>query len=103
MGDIAAYLPPAAWAEVLKENDLTEEYCLERYDGVVHLVTAADGAEKFYKWGETVDDSGNKVTRNEPPEVARELDRKIKGCWKDHPKLGLIINGKDGFDGKLKR
>jgi hypothetical protein len=26
-----------------------------RYDGVIHLVTAADGAESFYKWGRTTD------------------------------------------------
>ena len=30
-------------------------------DAVVHLDTAAIGALKFYKSGETIDDSGNKV------------------------------------------
>ena len=33
-------------------------YILSRYDAVVHMDTAAKGAEKFYKFGKTVDDSG---------------------------------------------
>ena len=32
-----------------------------RYDGVVHLVTAADGAPEHYKYGVVEDDSGGQV------------------------------------------
>ena len=32
-----------------------------RYDGVVHLVTAADGAPSHYKYGVVEDDSGGQV------------------------------------------
>ena len=35
---------------------------LTRYDGVVHLVTAADGAETHYKHGVVTDDRGQTVT-----------------------------------------
>ena len=42
----------------------------ERYDIVVHLVTAAHGKESFYGT-----DSNN--VRSEPPDLARELDSKV--------------------------
>lgn len=63
-----------------------------RYDFVVHMVSAADGAEPFYNtvsspfqsffcilmhrfWQET------NVVRTETPEVARVIDAKIKEAW----------------------
>ena len=41
--------------------------------GVIHLVTAADGAEKHYKFGHTTDDAGLAVFRRETPAIAREV------------------------------
>jgi len=41
-----------------------------RYDLVLHLVTAAHGAEKFYT-------RSNNATRKETPEQARALDDKM--------------------------
>ena len=49
-----------------------------RYDMVLHLVTAADGAEKFY----TLE---NNQARSETPEVARIVDRKTQMVWNGHP------------------
>src|SRR5262249_48279972 len=46
--DGAAYLPPAAWAEVLRELGLRGPELLGRYDAVIHLVTAAYGADAHY-------------------------------------------------------
>lgn len=43
-------------------------------DGVLHLVTAADGAPEYYKYGKVTDDSGNVVIRHETPEQAVALD-----------------------------
>ena len=44
------------------EGSISNEYLLKRYDGVVHLVTAADGAETHYKHGVVTDDRGQTVT-----------------------------------------
>eukprot|EP00929_Paragymnodinium_shiwhaense_P114693 TRINITY_DN83161_c0_g1_i1.p1 TRINITY_DN83161_c0_g1~~TRINITY_DN83161_c0_g1_i1.p1 ORF type:complete len:309 (+),score=85.31 TRINITY_DN83161_c0_g1_i1:50-976(+) len=101
--DIAAYLPRDAWLKIIKANRLTEKRMCSFYDGVLHLVTAADGAEKFYKWGNVKDDSGNDVYRQEDPAQARELDAKMQGCWSLHKKFGKIENLDDGFQGKLDR
>ena len=43
--DVKTYLPVALWEEILKRNNWTEQSFLDRYDIVVHLVTAADGPE----------------------------------------------------------
>ena len=49
--DISAYLPDSMWAELITVQGLTSEHLHGRYDAVVHLVTAADGAEEFYTTG----------------------------------------------------
>eukprot|EP00928_Gymnodinium_smaydae_P064584 TRINITY_DN4786_c2_g3_i1.p1 TRINITY_DN4786_c2_g3~~TRINITY_DN4786_c2_g3_i1.p1 ORF type:complete len:338 (-),score=70.48 TRINITY_DN4786_c2_g3_i1:377-1390(-) len=82
---------------------ITEEYMMARYNMVVHLVTAADGAVEFYKWGKTTDDSGNVVIRGERPEEAVALDKRVRAAYSNHPRLALISNGPDGFEGKLRR
>eukprot|EP00408_Alexandrium_pacificum_P011727 CAMPEP_0171224440 /NCGR_PEP_ID=MMETSP0790-20130122/36290_1 /TAXON_ID=2925 /ORGANISM="Alexandrium catenella, Strain OF101" /LENGTH=218 /DNA_ID=CAMNT_0011690437 /DNA_START=26 /DNA_END=682 /DNA_ORIENTATION=- len=102
--DIAAYLPRDAWLKIVEANGLTEEQMRSRYDAVLHLVTSADGAEKFYKSGHVKDDSGSDVYRAETPEMARELDGKVLECWKAHARVGRIENLADGgFGGKLAR
>ena len=50
----------------------------ERYDMVVHMVTAANGAPSHY----TLE---NNAARSEGIELAIELDNKIKGVWNGHP------------------
>merc|ERR1712187_608374 len=82
-------------------NGVDEEYLLQRYDAVVHMVTAADGAEDFYKWGKTTDDTGNIVVRSEPPEEARALDKKLQGVWSNHKNHIVIRNDGSGFAAKL--
>jgi hypothetical protein len=42
-----------------------------RYDGIIHMVTAAEGAEKFYA-------SLNNEARYESIEEAREKDHKLQ-------------------------
>lgn len=104
MMDYSAYLPKDKWLQILRANDLTEDKCLSRYDGVIHLTTAADGAEGFYKNGLTKDDNGEVVYRNETYEEARVLDGMIKKAWANHPKHAVIDNlAEGGFDAKLNR
>lgn len=81
---------------------ITDDYIFQRYDGVIHLVTAADGAEEHYKFGVVEDDSGNKVYRRETPWEAIEQDRKLRKAWAAHPKHVIVPNDHPrGFKGKI--
>ena len=42
--DISAYMPRKSWESVLAYSGYEEEQLLGRYDAVVHLTTAAEGA-----------------------------------------------------------
>ena len=47
--DVAGYLTSEEMALVLERNNLSEtELRDQRYDAVIHLVTAAIGAENYY-------------------------------------------------------
>ena len=54
-----------------------------RYDMVIHMVTAADGAEKFY----TLE---NNRARSESPARAKEIDMLIRQQWAGHKKMMYI-------------
>ncbi|MDO8571322.1 MAG: AAA family ATPase [bacterium] len=56
----------------------------KRYDGVVFIVTAADGAEEFYGF--------NNAARTESAEQARELDSRTLQAWNGHEHLKVIGN-----------
>ncbi len=56
-----------------------------RYDMVIHLVTAADGAEKFYTLT-------NNTARTETVAEAAALDQKMKGTWLGATKFKIIDN-----------
>ena len=66
-----------------------------RYNAVFHMVTAAEGAERFYSLE-------NNHARSETVEQARELDQKTQRCWAGHPHLVVLDNSTD-FEGKLQR
>ena len=99
--DIKAYLPKEAWQEVMAFSQVTEAQLIARYDAVIHLVTAAEGAEQFYKSGEVTDDSGQSVYREETPAMARTLCQKVRNGWRSHKKKVIIENTVGGFDAKL--
>ena len=91
--DMAAYLPEEMWARILEALGLSTADILARYDMIVHLVTAADGAAKFYT-------TENNAVRTESAEQAIALDRKVAKCWEGHPLHRRIPN--DGnFEEKL--
>lgn len=90
--DIEAYNSPGDCAAIRQELNARRT---ERYDGVIHLVTAADGAEQFYT-------TANNQARKDSPEEARELDKKIKHAWTGHKNFTIIDNSTD-FDTKLRR
>ncbi len=78
--DGRAYVSDGVWSAVL-ENLQTDNVTLRdtRYDAVLHMVTAAIGAEAQY----TLD---NNNTRSESLEEAAALDAKTVACWVGHPK-----------------
>lgn len=96
--DIKAFLPKGydgRFNRILKGRGLTTVKARDRYTAVIHLVTAAEGAEEFY----TLE---NNAARLESPEAAREADRKIRSAWLGHPHLKIIDN-ETLFETKIKK
>ena len=46
--DISAYMQPEMWEEITAAVGTNTQELRQRYDAVLHLVSAADGAEQFY-------------------------------------------------------
>jgi predicted ATPase len=93
--DIKAFVDNGDFTAMLKSRGMTEAGLHGRYNGVIHLVTAADGAREYYC-------SENNVARIETPEEALLIDRHIQDSWLGHPRLRVIDNS-TGFEGKLRR
>jgi hypothetical protein len=60
---------------------------------VIHMVTAAKGAEQFY----TVDDH---EARKEGLDEARERDTRAAEAWVGHPYVDVVDNSSD-FESKI--
>lgn len=99
--DISAYLTPDQWQKIISEVGYTQTQLRdERYDAVLHLVSAADGAEQYYT-------TSNNAQRLEQADekglrIARELDKKVIEAWTGHTHLRVINNHED-FNNKLNR
>lgn len=65
----------------------------DRYDAVIHMVTAADGAPKFY-------DLAN-VARTETLEEAIQRDLDLRGCYRGHQEYHIVDN-RGNFEQKVK-
>lgn len=82
--DTAAYMPSEVWQHIKDDIGMTEQQLRnERYDAVLHVCTAAKGAEDFYTLY-------NNKCRSESVEVARDVDDRILAVWKGHPMLRII-------------
>lgn len=93
--DIRAFLSDGDFDRILKRKGLTRAALRHRYNGVIHLVTAADGAAEYYT-GE------NNTARLETPEEALRIDRRTQESWLGHPHFKIIDNS-TGFEDKIKR
>ena len=94
--DGEAYVGPGAYRALLETYGYTpRQLCDERYHAVMHLRTAALGAEQFYTLA-------NNSARTETPEQARALDARTFEAWQRHPHPRAIDNSTD-FDGKMQR
>lgn len=64
---------------------------------MIHLVTAADGAPKFYT-------DVNNEARYETVDQAVELDKKLINAWVGHPQFTIVDNREQGgFQDKIDR
>ena len=98
--DISAYMTPELWAEITRAVGTSTPELRQRYDAVLHLVSAADGAEQYYT-------TANNASRNETNDeqglrIARQLDKKVIQAWTGHPHLRVINNHND-FEAKMRR
>ncbi|GMT31803.1 hypothetical protein PFISCL1PPCAC_23100, partial [Pristionchus fissidentatus] len=96
--DPSAYIDQESWQKMLKECGLEQFNLREnRYDQVVHLVTAADGAEKYYT-------QANNKTRSEGIQLAMDMDKITRTAWLGHPYVDVIDNIETpSFEDKIRR
>lgn len=98
--DISAYMKPEMWKEITSQLGTDSTQLRKRYDAVLHLVSAADGAEQYYT---TATNATRYEQMNEEGlRIARELDKRVIKAWTGHPHL-RVINNHDDFDKKLNR
>jgi len=100
MLDGKAYCNKEEWQNLLSVVNMTEDDMLGRYDAVVHMVTAANGAASHYKSGSVVDDNGVPTFRRESIQEAIDLDNRQLVAWKRHLNRLIADNGPHGMDGK---
>jgi predicted ATPase len=94
--DPSAYMNAEMWDNILSSQGWTSAQLRDdRYDAVIHLVSAAIGAPEFYT-------TENNEVRLETPEQAAELDHKVLASWKAHPNHQVIDNS-TGFDEKIRK
>ena len=92
--DCKGFITDEMYNKLLNELNLDEVELLDYYDGVFHLVTAADGAEEFYT-------CENNSARTETPEEAIERDKTCMQAWLGHPHLRVITNKDCTFEQKI--
>ena len=93
--DNAGYLPDDELDMLLAERGMTRADAYARYDAVVHLVTAAIGAEQFFS-------HETNEHRLEGVEEAVRVDEALRAGWAGHPNLQVIDN-EGSFEDKLNR
>lgn len=93
--DNAGYLPDEDLDMLLEERGMTREDAYARYDAVIHLVTAAIGAEEYFS-------HATNEHRLEGVDEAVRVDKALLRGWSGHPNLQVIDN-QGTFDDKLDR
>lgn len=94
--DGQAYAPEGEFQGMVNGLGLSlNDICERRYHAVIHLRTAALGAEEFY----TLE---NNTARKETAEEARQLDQRTLEAWQRHHHPRTIDNS-TGFEDKIQR
>lgn len=95
--DGSAYVSKMSWQALLDELGTNTMMLREnRYDAVLHMVTAADGAESFYG-------SINNTARYESTAEAIDKDKKLREAYMGHHRWFMIDNNCESFDAKIAR
>jgi len=95
--DSHAYMDVESFDAILQANNLSHDQLLSghRYDALINMVTAADGAEKHY----TLE---NNQARVETPEQARDLESRIQAAYNGAKNYDIIDNSTD-FTEKIEK
>ncbi|XP_030375948.1 TRPL translocation defect protein 14 isoform X3 [Scaptodrosophila lebanonensis] len=94
--DASAYISKDKWEKMMGANKWNPvEMRDNRYNQILHLVSAANGAEEFYS-------TEDHACRSEGVDLARELDYKSAAAWVGHPYFDVIDNSTD-FETKMNR
>ena len=93
--DASAYVYKYEFEEILFELGLNIHKLRERYASVIHLVTAANGAEKSYT-------CANNTARKETIEEARAIDLKTQKAWYGHQHF-FVVDNSTSFEKKIHR
>lgn len=103
--DNLAYCTKEAWAMVLEELGTTTARLRDgRYDHVIHLVTAANGAEQYYSLVQAESgDVHEQSARTETAEQAKALDLRTQDSWKGAKSHYIINNAGANFDEKREK
>lgn len=95
--DGSAYVDKENWQALLDDMGVSTIILRDnRYDGVLHMVTAADGADKFYA-------GLNNEARYETKEEAIEKDIKLRAAYMGHPRWFMLDNKNIDFNEKIAR
>ena len=100
--DGAAYLPEPFFSDMLGRLGMDIAEAVASYDAVLHLTTAANGAEHAYQWKGS--ETCNNPVRRENVEEAREKDELTKRVWQEaEPKRWIEIDNAGDFEHKMLR
>lgn len=96
--DIYSYIPVGyenVFIKMLEKHRLSFVQARDNYNGIIHLVTSAIGAEKFYT------NENNPARYENSKEACISCDRTCN-AWVGHPHFRVIDNSTN-FEGKMKR
>ena len=111
---MAAYLPSdgSQWRRILTQLELDEPQLLGRYDLVLHLRTAADGATEHFPDERLRNDPSCEsqayvgleadptLQRGQALAHARALDARLERAWDQHPRR-IIVHNDGAFRDKM--
>ncbi|XP_046999143.1 TRPL translocation defect protein 14 isoform X1 [Schistocerca americana] len=94
--DASAFISKEKWERMMSSNAWNSvELRDNRYNQIIHMVSAANGAEDFYS-------TEDHACRSEGIDLARDLDYKAAAAWVGHPYFDVIDNSTD-FEMKICR
>lgn len=92
--DQLAYITADQFNELLTSNSLTVDEVIARYNGIIHLVSAAVGTNCYT--------TANNPARKGNAENAIRLEHKTRMAYHDVPGV-IVVDNSTGFEGKLER